>query len=97
MKTAQDRFDDLVSLYLDEALDPEGVEELSRLVAARAPLAARFVRLSRVHGCLRQIEAPGASERMLKRRASRRRRLAFAWAVVAAAALLGFLLILWKL
>jgi hypothetical protein len=66
MKNAARRFDDLVSLYLDEALDPEGVEELSRLLVARADLAARFVRLGRVHGFLREIEDPGAAERMLR-------------------------------
>lgn len=58
--TALERFDELVSNYLDEALDPEGMAELNSLLATRPDYAVRFVRLSRLHGGLREIEGPGA-------------------------------------
>jgi anti-sigma factor RsiW len=56
--TAQDRFDELVSDYLDGGLDDEGLTELSTLLVARAEYASRFVRLSRLHASLREVQAP---------------------------------------
>ncbi len=56
---AQERFDDLVSSYLDEALDAEGMSELNSLLATRPDYATRFVRLSRLHGGLRELEGRG--------------------------------------
>jgi hypothetical protein len=86
--TALDRFDRLVSEYLDEALDGEGVAELGTLLASRPEYAARFVRLSRLHGGLRELHrpapAPGVSG------------VARAWAAVLAilaVLLLGVLLV----
>jgi len=58
---AQERFDDLVSTYLDEALDAEGMAELNTLLATRPDYATRFVRLSRLHGGLRELEGPGTA------------------------------------
>ena len=49
-------FDDLVSLWLDDALPAERASELSRLLAERPELASRFVRLGRIHGGLRELE-----------------------------------------
>lgn len=85
--TAQERFDELVSEYLDEALDDEGMTELSTLLATRAQYAARFVMLSRLHGGLRELQGPRPAPRDPPRR--------ILWAVViavlAAALLLVFL------
>lgn len=61
--TAQERFDELVSDYLDEALDAEGTTELSTLLATRPDYAARFVKLARVHGALRELAGPPALPR----------------------------------
>lgn len=52
-----EEFDDLASLYLDGALPPERVADFNRALAERPELAARFVRLGRVHGGLRELEA----------------------------------------
>ncbi len=52
-----EEFDDLVSLYLDDALPPERIQEFNRMLADRPDLAARFVRLGRVHGGVRELEA----------------------------------------
>ena len=71
MKT--DRFEDLVSFYFDDALDPEGVAELNELLATRQDLAARFVRLGRVHGGMRELSGVAGSSA----RAPRRRRTLF--------------------
>jgi len=79
--TALDRFDELVSNYLDEALDVEGMGELNSLLATRPDYAARFVRLSRLHGALRELEGPGTV-------ADRPPLGAFVW-IVSAIALLG--------
>lgn len=57
--TALDRFDELVSNYLDEALDVEGMGELNTLLATRPDYAARFVRISRLHGGLRELAGAG--------------------------------------
>lgn len=51
-----EEFDDLASLYLDGALPPDRLEEFNGLLATRPDLAARFVRLGRVHGGLRELE-----------------------------------------
>ncbi|HXX94180.1 MAG TPA: hypothetical protein VEN81_11145 [Planctomycetota bacterium] len=56
--TAQERFDRLVSEYLDEALGDEGLAELGTLVATQPAYAARFVRLSRLHAELRLLLGP---------------------------------------
>lgn len=60
--TALERFDDMVSNYFDEALDPEGIAELDGLLATRPDYAERFVRLSRLHGGLREVLGRGAVE-----------------------------------
>lgn len=92
-----EEFDDLVSLYLDEALPPERVEEFDRLLATHPDLAARFVRLGRIHGGLREHEAMqlGADPRV--RSASQPRRpsiLSFVPMGIAAALLLGLVVML---
>jgi hypothetical protein len=56
--TPQERFDGLVSDYLDEGLDGEGMGELSTLLATRPEYATRFVKLSRLHGGLRELQGP---------------------------------------
>jgi hypothetical protein len=53
--TAQERFDELVSDYLDEALNDVGMTELNSLLATRSEYATRFVKLSRLHGGLREL------------------------------------------
>jgi anti-sigma factor RsiW len=104
--TAKDRFDALVSGYLDDAIDAEGAAELSALLASRPDCARRFARLSRLHGCLRELQAgtlpAGASEEqaleawLAPLRA--RRRLRFAWLIAVAATLLAlFLLAVFRL
>jgi hypothetical protein len=52
-----EEFDDLASLYLDDALPAERLEDFNRALAGRPELAARFVRLGRVHGGLRELQA----------------------------------------
>jgi len=76
MKT--ESFEDLVSLYFDEALDPEGIAELNRLLN-RPGMAARFLHLSRVHGGMRELSSVPAEVPA----AFRARR---PWAIPAAAA-----------
>jgi hypothetical protein len=49
-------FEDLVSLYFDDALDSEGIVELNRLLT-QPEFAARFVHLSKVHGGMRELSA----------------------------------------
>lgn len=84
------RFDELVWLYLDEALDPEGQEELDRHLVAEGNGAARFVRLSRLHGGLREAEgARGVAE---PRRRGPGLLVAAALLVLLALALAGWLL-----
>lgn len=56
--TAKDRFDELVSGYLDESLDEDGVREINALLQAGPEYAARFTDLSRLHGALRELEGP---------------------------------------
>ena len=56
--TARERFDELVSNYLDDALDAEGTTELSSLLATRPEYAARFVTFSRLHAGLRDVASP---------------------------------------
>jgi ferric-dicitrate binding protein FerR (iron transport regulator) len=61
-------FEDLVSLYFDEALDAQGLAELNRMLA-QPELAQRFVQLSRVHGGMRELSslaAPQSHRRLLK-------------------------------
>ncbi len=48
-------FDDLVWLYLDGALDADRLGELNEALATRPDLAARFVRLSRIHAGLLEL------------------------------------------
>lgn len=50
-----EEFDDLASLHLDGALPPERAADFNRALAERPDLAARFVRLGRVHGGLREL------------------------------------------
>ena len=76
MKT--ESFEDLVSLYFDEALDPEGIAELNRLLI-QPGMAARFLHLSRVHGGMRELSSVPAEVPA----AFRARR---PWAIPAAAA-----------
>lgn len=47
-------FEEKVSLYLDDGLDDNGIAELNQLLT-RPELAARFVRLTRIHGSLREL------------------------------------------
>jgi hypothetical protein len=84
-------FDDLVSLYLDDALPPERAEEFNRLLATRPDLAARFVRLSRVHGGLREVESMAEARPASPARPSIASRLPLA---VAAALLLSLVVYL---
>jgi hypothetical protein len=64
-----EHFDDLVSFYFDDALDPEGLAELNQLLATRLDLASRFVHLGRVHGGFRELSAsPIESSRAPNRR-----------------------------
>jgi hypothetical protein len=51
-----EEFDDLASLYLDDALPADRAEDFNRTLATRPELAARFVRLGRIHGGLRELE-----------------------------------------
>lgn len=81
---ALERFDDLVSIYLDEALDAEGMAELNSLLATRPDYATRFVRLSRLHGGLRELEGPGTAAPPPSRRL-------FVW-ISAAVLILGLVL-----
>jgi len=55
--TALERFDEMVSVYLDEALDAEGMAELNSLLATRPEYAARFATLARLHGALYELQA----------------------------------------
>jgi anti-sigma factor RsiW len=84
--TTQERFDDLVSNYLDEALDAEGMTELNTLLATRPDYATRFVKLSRIHGALRELAGPPPLPRK-----SRRWLLVVALAAAVTALLLGIL------
>ena len=49
-------FEDLVSLYFDDALDAEGLAELNRLLT-QPDFAERFVHLGRVHAGMRELSA----------------------------------------
>jgi anti-sigma factor RsiW len=64
--TAKERFDELVSDYLDEALNDEAMTELSTLLATRAEYATRFVMLSRLHGALRDLLDRGPAPKAAK-------------------------------
>lgn len=85
--TTPPRFDELVSLYFDDALDAGGLEELNVLLSTRPDLATRLVHLGRIHGALRELEAGRAAREL----GPVRRRTWLAWAVpgVAAAAFLA--------
>ena len=56
--TPQERFDELVSGYLDGSLDEDGTGELNSLLAAKPEYATRFTSLSRLHGFLVELEGP---------------------------------------
>ena len=81
-------FEDLVSLYFDHALDAEGVAELNRLLASKPELAARFVRMGRVHAGIKELSGSKASS--VRPGVSRRK--VFLWITPAAAAA-GFLVL----
>ena len=85
--TTPPTFDDLVSLYFEDALDAGGLEELNVLLATRPDLAARFVHLGRIHGALRELEAGSGAREVVPVR----RRAWLAWAIpgMAAAAFLA--------
>jgi hypothetical protein len=83
-------FEEKVSLYLDAALDAEGIAELNGLLT-RPELAARFVRMARIHGSLRELSQVAS----VPEKAPGRRRPLF-WIVPAAAAA-AFLLLTIKL
>ena len=83
-------FEELVSLYLDDALDAEGLAELNRLLT-QPEFAARFVHLSRVHGGMRELSSGAA-----KAAAPSRRRFLRPWMAPAVAAA-GFLLLIYFL
>jgi hypothetical protein len=90
-------FEDLASLYLDGALPPDRAAEFDRALAEQPGLAARFVRLSRVHGGLRELESMGAGADHalpVRRRRPRPTMLPYAPLAVAAAVLLGLVLLL---
>jgi anti-sigma factor RsiW len=59
--SAAGRFDELVSSWLDETLDPEGIAELDALLVAKPDYARRFVRIGRLHAGLRELQAPPAA------------------------------------
>lgn len=86
--TAQERFDELISEYLDETLDAEGTSELGTLVATRPEFAARFVLFARLHGGLREMLAPPPAP------PAPRRRLPVAAIVAVAVAILLLALLL---
>lgn len=81
-------FEDLVSLYFDHALDAEGMAELNRLLASKPDLAARFVRMGRVHAGIKELS--GSRSSSVRPGASRRKVLL--WMTPAAAAA-GFLVL----
>lgn len=56
--TAKERFDELVSSYLDESLDDDGVRELDSLLATKPEYAARFTAFSRLHAGLCELDGP---------------------------------------
>jgi hypothetical protein len=100
----EDRFDQLVSHYLDDGLDPESVDELNGLLASRPDCARRFVRLSRLHASMREIEgsllAGGGSEGKVLRmwtapRRGRRQIISYASLATAAVALLALVFLLY--
>lgn len=79
-------FEDLVSLYFDHALDAEGMAELNRLLGSKPELAARFVRMGRVHAGIQELSGSRASS--VPSRVSRRKLLLW---ISPAAAAVGFL------
>ncbi len=100
---AEERFDDLASQYLDGDLDDDGAGELNALLSSRPDYARRFVRLSRVHGGLRELQAPPfprglggeqALEAWLAPTRARRRMRSLAWIAIAAATILALVLVL---
>ena len=84
-----DDFDDLASLYFDDALPVERREEFNRALAARKDLAARFVGLGRIHGGLRELEMKPAAK--ASKAKGRRRAPAFLHPALAAGILLAIL------
>lgn len=98
-----ERFDELVSRYFDDALEPGEAAELNAMLAARPECARRFVTLSRIHGSLREVQdslvpAADSEGEVLKRwLAARPRRWvgsSVASAAMAAAALLALAFLL---
>ena len=87
----KESFEDLVSLYFDDALDAEGLAELNRLLT-QPEFAARFVHLSRVHGGMRELSS-GAAKAGTE---PSRRRFLKPWMAPALAAA-GFLLLIYFL
>lgn len=70
--SADPRFDDLVSAYLDDALEPCGVSELNALRRSDPGCARRFVTLTHVHASLKELRSSTVAEgepeaQMLKR------------------------------
>jgi FecR-like protein len=84
-------FDDLVSLYFDDALDADGVAELNRMLT-QPELAKRFVHLSRVHGGMRELSSVAVGSVVSRVR----RRLFQPWLPPAVAAA-GFLVLIYFL
>jgi hypothetical protein len=84
-----EEFDDLASLYLDDALPAERLADFNRALAERPELAARFVRLGRVHGGLRELQAIEAAGALRHAVRSRRAWLAFVPLGFAAALAIG--------
>lgn len=80
-------FEDLASLYFDDALDADGVAALNVLLASRPDLARRFVTLGRVHAGIQELS--GRMAQPSRRRFPRRILLG---AVLTAAAAAGLLL-----
>jgi len=75
-------FEDLVSLYFDDALDADGTAALNVLLASRPDLARRFVTLSRVHAGIQELSGRVAQPS----RRTPSRRILFTGALLAAAA-----------
>lgn len=79
-------FEDLVSLYFDDALDAEGIATLNVLLASRPDLARRFVTLGRVHAGIQELSGRTAQP------SHRRPRRVLVGRVLVAAAAAGILL-----
>lgn len=68
--TARERFDDLASRYLDDALEPAELDEFGARLASDPTWARRFVALARLHATLRHLHAAGLAGRARARRIS---------------------------